>query len=278
MIIFKKQTDIRVYLKRLEAIGIGFVPTMGALHEGHLSLIRQAKKENDLVIVSIFINPTQFNNSEDYTKYPIKVESDIKMLTEAKVDILFMPSKEEIYPEEKDLNNDNFDFGTLEQVLEGKMRKNHFKGVAQIVSILLNTVEPHKLYLGQKDYQQYLIIKMLIQQLNKKVTIVLCPIVREAKGLAMSSRNVRLSPKAHLEANNIFKALTYLEEHKSEKLEEVSRKAKEIITQSNIADLEYFEVVDKNTLSPLLSIEKGNTLACIAVKIDGVRLIDNILL
>jgi pantoate--beta-alanine ligase len=193
MILCKTKAELKAILDQAKSLNhrIGFVPTMGALHEGHLSLVSQSKTETDLSVVSIFVNPTQFNNQSDFDNYPITLETDCQMLASLETDVLFLPSVEEMYPE-KDTRQ--FELGGLDRMMEGKFRPGHFNGVAQIVSNLFEAVMPNKAYFGQKDFQQLAVIRYMTQSMNYPIEIISCPIVREPDGLAMSSRNMRLSP------------------------------------------------------------------------------------
>jgi pantoate--beta-alanine ligase len=254
---------------------IGFVPTMGALHNGHLSLIAFAKKNNDLTIVSIFVNPTQFNDKEDLLNYPKPLKSDLEKLSNNKVDIVFTPSEQEMYPE-PDLRI--FEFGHLDKVMEGKQRPGHFNGVAQIVSKFFTIVEPDKAYFGEKDFQQLTIIKQLVKQLNLPVQIIPCPIMREPDGLAMSSRNIRLSASQRKNATLISKTLfRSLDLSKQYDVEHLKIWVVDNINNNPDLSVEYFEIVDDIHLLPVTSWnEQKNKVGCIAVKVGKVRLIDNI--
>jgi len=254
---------------------IGFVPTMGALHEGHLSLVSFAKSNNDITVVSIFVNPTQFNNHEDFQNYPQTLKSDLDKLSLHNVDIVFTPTEKEMYPEP---DTRVFDFGTLDKMMEGKHRPGHFNGVAQIVSKLLAIVEPDKAYFGEKDFQQLTIIKQLVRQLNLPVNIVSCPIVREPDGLAMSSRNMRLSPSqrknAALISQTLFKSQKLV---KSFDVEKLKNWIIDNINKNPDLNVEYFEIVDDKELIPISSWdEPKNRIGCIAVNVGKIRLIDNI--
>jgi len=254
---------------------IGFVPTMGALHEGHISLINRAKKENDIVVCSIFVNPIQFNNKEDFNKYPQKIDEDIIKLGNIECDYLFIPSVEEMYPE---ADNTVFDFGHLDKIMEGKYRPGHFNGVAVVVKKIFEIVEPNKAYFGEKDYQQLIIIKKLVEQYNFDIDVIPCPILREEDGLAMSSRNVRLSSDERKIAPNIFKILNKAKE-KSGKISvpELINWVKNEITLFKKMKLEYFEIVDTQTLLPISEWKDSeNCIACIVVYVGKIRLIDNI--
>jgi pantoate--beta-alanine ligase len=256
---------------------IGFVPTMGALHEGHLVLIRRAVAENDFVAVSIFVNPIQFNNPDDLAKYPRTLEADLKMLETTGCHLVFAPSAEEMYPE-PDLTE--FDFGKLDKVMEGKFRPGHFKGVAIVVKKLFEIVTPHKAYFGEKDFQQLAIIKKMVSQLNMPVQIVPCPIVRETDGLAMSSRNARLSTNERAEAPIIFKALLGIKENYSWFIPDgVKQLIRGEIQESPLFRVEYVDVVDTETLQPFEDWnDVEHAVVCVAAFIGSVRLIDNIVL
>jgi pantoate--beta-alanine ligase len=254
---------------------IGFVPTMGALHEGHLSLVSFAKSNNDITVVSIFVNPTQFNNHEDFQNYPQTLKSDLDKLSLHNVDIVFTPTEKEMYPEP---DTRVFDFGTLDKMMEGKHRPGHFNGVAQIVSKLLAIVEPDKAYFGEKDFQQLTIIKQLVRQLNLPVHIMSCPTIREPDGLAMSSRNMRLSPSqrknAALISQTLFKSQKLV---KSFDVEKLKNWIIDNINKNPDLNVEYFEIVDDKELIPISSWdEPKNRIGCIAVNVGKIRLIDNI--
>lgn len=283
MYLFKRSNDLKKHLDlvRKSSKSIGFVPTMGALHNGHLSLIQEAKKENDVVVCSIFVNPTQFNDPKDFEKYPITIEEDIKKLNYASTDILFLPSVEEMYPEGL-AGGEHYDFGDLETILEGKFRPGHFQGVGRIVHKLLDIVQPHKLFMGQKDLQQCLIIRKLLQLTNSKVELVVCPTLREPSGLAMSSRNERLSPAARKKAVAIYQALLQLRDEfgKGLFLLEAAREAFDALKQQGF-EPEYVDILllKDGHLSHMDEPPGDHTvIAAIAAWIDGVRLIDNMIL
>jgi len=256
---------------------IGFVPTMGALHEGHLVLVRQAAQENDFVVVSIFVNPIQFNNPDDLAKYPRTLEDDIQKLEGTGCNLVFAPSATEMYPE-PDLTE--FDFGQLDKVMEGKFRPGHFRGVAVVVKKLLEITTPHKAYFGEKDFQQLAIIKKMVGMFNMPVEIVPCPIVRESDGLAMSSRNARLTPEEREEATTIFKALSGIKENYSWFIPEgVKQLVRGGIEESPHFRVEYVDVVDIETLQPIEDwMDAEHAVVCVAAFIGSVRLIDNIIL
>lgn len=256
---------------------IGFVPTMGALHEGHKSLIIRSKTENDLTIVSIFVNPLQFNDKKDFERYPHTLESDIAKLTAAGCDILFYPTTEEIYP--KDFAQDlDLDLGMLDQVMEARFRLGHFKGVCIVVKRLFDIIKPHKAYFGEKDFQQFAIIKYMVKKLVVPIQLIACPIIREEDGLAMSSRNMLLSLEIRQSAPLIYKTLLLAKSKRSEMvLNELKRWVENTINTNPFLKLEYFEIVDSETLIPTASINHSHSLhACIAVRAGEIRLIDNI--
>ena len=258
---------------------IGFVPTMGALHEGHLSLIRAARKANDIVVVSIFVNPTQFNDPEDYRNYPRTREADKLRLEEAGVDLAFMPDEAEMYPEGRQ-NLADFDPGYLGQVLEGEKRPGHFEGMATIVKKLLETVKPDYAYFGQKDYQQLLIVRELVSTYQLPVSIVSEPIVRESDGLALSSRNVLLTPEERELAPVIYQTLKYCRDQveRDFRPEELSQEGMDALNRYEAFTLEYFTIRNAFTLAPVTSAEKPKAvIILVALDIGKVRLIDNML-
>lgn len=258
---------------------IGFVPTMGALHEGHLSLIRAAREANDIVVVSIFVNPTQFNDPEDYRNYPRTREADKLRLEEAGVDLAFMPDEAEMYPEGRQ-NLADFDPGYLGQVLEGEKRPGHFEGMATIVKKLLETVKPDYAYFGQKDYQQLLIVRELVSTYQLPVSIVSEPIVRESDGLALSSRNVLLTPEERELAPVIYQTLKYCRDQveRDFRPEQVSQEGMDTLNRYEAFTLEYFTIRNAFTLAPVTSAEKPKAvIILVALGIGKVRLIDNML-
>lgn len=258
---------------------IGFVPTMGALHEGHLSLIRAAREANDIVVVSIFVNPTQFNDPEDYRNYPRTREADKLRLEEAGVDLAFMPDEAEMYPEGRQ-NLADFDPGYLGQVLEGEKRPGHFEGMATIVKKLLESVKPDYAYFGQKDYQQLLIVRELVSTYQLPVSIVSEPIVRESDGLALSSRNVLLTPEERELAPVIYQTLKYCRDQveRDFRPEELSQEGMDALNRYEAFTLEYFTIRNAFTLAPVTSAEKPKAvIILVALGIGRVRLIDNML-
>ena len=254
---------------------IGLVPTMGALHEGHASLVRRAVAENEVVVVSDFVNPTQFNDKNDLLKYPRTLEADCELLEKEGAAYVFAPSVEEVYPEP---DTRQFSYAPLDTVMEGKYRPGHFNGVCQIVSKLFMMVEPDKAYFGEKDFQQLAIIREMVKQMNFPLEIVGCPIVREADGLALSSRNARLSEEERQQALNISKKLFASKEYAaSDTVEETQKFVEESIAASEGLELEYFELVDGTTLQKISTWDETNyAVGCITVYCGEVRLIDNI--
>ncbi|MCK5170505.1 MAG: pantoate--beta-alanine ligase [Bacteroidales bacterium] len=254
---------------------IGFVPTMGALHDGHLSLIDYANNNNNITVVSIFVNPTQFNDKNDYAKYPRITGEDIKKLKKVKCDILFTPSEKEMYPVE---DKREFDFGKLDKVMEGEHRPGHFKGVALIVSKLFEIVSPDKAYFGEKDFQQVAIIKHFTKQLKFNVEIISCPIIRENDGLAMSSRNMLLSHEQRANVSLVSKTLfDAKEKSKSMTVSETKDWVIRTINENPFLDVEYFEIIDDTKLEPVNNwFQKAGKVGCIAVHVGTIRLIDNI--
>lgn len=278
MEIFSKKQPLIVFLSKLKAQNksIGFVPTMGALHEGHLSLLKKAKKKNDIVVVSIFVNPTQFDNNDDLIKYPKTLENDIKLLKKVNCDVLFNPSVDEIYA--KNIIAKDFSFDGLEHEMEGKFRLGHFNGVGTIVKTLFEIVEPDKAYFGEKDFQQLQIIKNMVKNHDLDVKVKGCPIFREVDGLAMSSRNVRLS-KAHREAAPfIYKVLKKVKEKfKTDSISKINDWVKQEFNNHPLLKLEYFNVADEKTLKTTEEKnQKKKYRAFIAVFAGEIRLIDNI--
>lgn len=278
MIVYRTIKDLTQHLDALRNSqkSIGFVPTMGALHKGHASLVERATGDNDVVVVSIFVNPAQFNDPEDLKNYPRTLEQDLEVLQSLQVDLVFVPSIEEIYPEE---DTRSFDLGGLDQLMEGKYREGHFTGVTRIVSKLFKIVMPHRAYFGQKDFQQLVIVRRLVKLLEMNLEIVACPIVREADGLAMSSRNARLSKEERNLAPFIFITLNLAREKRGSlsPAEVRSWVVSQFEDQPDI-DLEYFEIVEDKGLNPISDWEEdGDIVGCIAVQIGSVRLIDNLI-
>ena len=256
---------------------IGFVPTMGALHEGHLSLIKQAKAENEVVVCSIFVNPTQFNDPADLQRYPRPLEEDKKMLESVGCDVLFMPSVAQMYPNE-DYSTLNEDFGKLDKVMEGASRPGHFAGMITIVNKLFMAVKPHNAYFGQKDYQQLAIVRRFIEKHVIPINIISCPIVREPDGLAMSSRNRLLTPDERKRAVLIPQTMNKVKEMWSKSpATEIKEFVRAEFAKEGYLKLDYFEIADARTLQPIEDKSKP-AVACIAVFDGKIRLIDNVLL
>ncbi len=259
---------------------IGLVPTMGALHAGHASLVRRATEENDVCIVSVFVNPTQFNNKEDLAKYPRDIERDAELLGTLGVSYVFAPTPEEMYSEEEMAQTFEFDFGGLDQMMEGKMRPGHFNGVVQVVSRLFYLTQPDRAYFGEKDFQQLAIIHYMVERSELKDTfgrlqIVDCPIVREALGLALSSRNERLSADEKQTALGISRTLiASLEWAKNMSVEQVRQRVVDTINAIEGLEVEYYEIVDQSTLQPTGTFT--HAIGCVTVYCGPVRLIDNI--
>jgi pantoate--beta-alanine ligase len=280
MIIFKHIKDISNYLSGQQKKGrrIGFVPTMGALHQGHISLINSCNKKNDITVCSIFINPTQFNNSKDFDKYPVTIEQDIDFLEKNECDVLFLPSTKEIYPPDYPLTY-KYDLGYIETILEGKFRPGHFQGVCQVMQRLLEIIHPQQLFLGQKDYQQCMVISKLIAISKMPVEIIIEPTLREKDGLAMSSRNMRLKDEERIRATKIFETLSFIKnEIKAGNLQNLTSKAMQLL-QNNGFIIDYVEIADATNLS-IQEYWDGNTkiVALIAASLNDVRLIDNMIL
>ncbi|MBM6759512.1 pantoate--beta-alanine ligase [Bacteroides mediterraneensis] len=267
------RTELEAFRK--EGKTIGLVPTMGALHAGHASLVKRAVAENDVVVVSDFVNPTQFNDQNDLLKYPRTLEADCALLESCGATLAFAPSVEEIYPEP---DTRQFSYPPLDTVMEGKFRPGHFNGVCQIVSKLFLMVEPDRAYFGEKDFQQLAIIREMVRKYPFNIQIVGCPIVREEDGLALSSRNARLTPEQRKEALQISRALfASVDFGRSRILRETKEYVEECIRRAPGLELEYFEIVDGNTLQPVNAWDESNYIVgCMAAYCGDVRLIDNI--
>jgi len=269
--------DLQKELQPLKTQGktIGFVPTMGALHEGHLTLVRRCAAENDLCVVTIFVNPTQFNNKSDLENYPRTLDNDAGLLEKVNCSILFAPSETEIYPEP---DTRIFDFGDLEKVMEGRYRPGHFNGVAQVVSRLFDMVKPDRAYFGEKDFQQLAIIRELVKQYRIPVEIIGCPTVREADGMALSSRNMRLSKKEREKSLLISRTLSKSCNFAGEK--SVAELKEWVVNQINdepLLKVEYFDIVDSETLQSIVRWDDSpSAVGCTAVYCGDVRLIDNV--
>ena len=280
MIIFKKAADIGIFLqqKRQNNPKTGFVPTMGALHQGHISLIESARSENDVVVCSIFVNPTQFNDPKDFQNYPITIENDIDLLEKAGCDALFLPAVEEMYPAGLE-NKKTYALGYLETVLEGRYRPGHFQGVCQVVHRLLTIVPADRLYLGQKDFQQCMVIRKMIELENLPIETVICPTLRETDGLAMSSRNMRLDKEAREKAVEISRTLLHIKSSLiAGDLSELKTAAVEQLNRTGFKT-DYVEIADADTLELIGRWDgKRKLVALCAAFLGEVRLIDNMLL
>lgn len=277
MKIVKKTSELEVLVSLFKELGlkIGLVPTMGALHNGHASLVKKAVAENDVVIVSVFVNPTQFNNKNDLATYPRTVETDCALLESLGANIAFTPTVEQIYPYP---DTRQFDFTPLDKVMEGPMRPGHFNGVAQVVSRLFDIAQPNKAYFGEKDYQQLAIIREMVRQFNYPIEIVGCPIIREADGMALSSRNTLLSATERQIAVRISQTLAKSQSLLKEKsVKELQQWVIDEINRGGELEVEYYEIVNGTTLQPINSWNDcDNPVGCITVYCGKVRLIDNI--
>ena len=279
MIILKQVEKINDFVGNLKKEGktVGFVPTMGALHNGHISLIKKSKSENSVTICSIYVNPTQFNNKTDLQKYPVTIESDIDQLEKAECDILFLPSTNEMYKDGE--VNEYYNLGYLENILEGKFRPGHFQGVCVIVDKLLKAIEPTALYLGKKDYQQCMVINKMITDKKYNVVLKICDTIREQDGLAMSSRNLRLNVTERTDALKIFETLKKIKlKITTKNIEEIKANAKNYLTENGYK-VDYIEIADADTLEIAKSWDGNKKLvALVAAYLNEVRLIDNIIL
>lgn len=280
MYVFKTVEDLNQHLQdcRTKKRSVGFVPTMGALHKGHLSLVARSLSDNTCTVCSIFVNPTQFNESSDLETYPRSPERDLQLLHHSGCDVVFMPSAAEVYPEGQQKDTTALlDFGGLDQVMEGARRPGHFDGVAQVVERLIDIVQPDRMYMGKKDYQQLLIVRSMVQQLQLPVEVVGCPIIRETDGLAMSSRNQRLSPTQRQQAAAISNVLAQAAQW-AENLSpaQVEQNALHALRAAGL-DPEYFTLADADSLSVVDTTfpSKGQTIAFVAARAGDIRLIDN---
>jgi pantoate--beta-alanine ligase len=277
MEVFDTKTELQNQIdKHKNSKSIAFIPTMGALHKGHLSLINRAKKENDLVVVSIFVNPTQFDNKNDLLKYPKTLKKDLDLLKTVNCDIVFTPTVSEIYA--NNINSESFDFGGIENEMEGKFRKGHFDGVGTIVKRLFEIVKPNTAYFGEKDFQQLQIIKKLVEIINLPVKVIGCDIFREKDGLAMSSRNTRLTKEQREAAPFIYKILKKAKKKFGTKnVKEVTKWVKKKFEKHPVLKLEYFIIADENSLKEINKKEEQiKPRAFIAVYAGDIRLIDNL--
>jgi pantoate--beta-alanine ligase len=277
MILFKKITELSSFIEKEKKKGksIGFAPTMGALHKGHISLINNSKASNSLTVSSIFVNPTQFNNAKDFDKYPVTIEKDIDLLEKNGCDILFMPTVKEMYPNGF-IDPPHYNLGYLETVLEGKYRPGHFQGVCQIVHRLLSIVQPHNLYIGQKDYQQCMVIKKLVEIIHLKVKVIIGCTLREPDGLAMSSRNMRLNNEERKKAVKISEVLFFIKkEIKPGYIEDLKDRAVNYLSAEGFK-VDYVAIATANALEVLENWDgKRPIVALVAAYLNEVRLIDN---
>ncbi len=280
MLVFKKVSDLNKYLNVKKQLGhtIGFVPTMGALHKGHLSLVKQALSHCDLSICSIFVNPTQFDDPSDLDKYPRTLDKDIQLLHDCGNDVVFAPPVEEVYPKDLDTSVE-VELKDLATVMEGAFRPGHFEGMMEVVNRLLDMVNADHLFMGQKDFQQAAIVKEMIKQTNRKTTLHICPIIREDHGLAMSSRNTRLSSEQREKAKALYESLLFVKNNKHKlSIEVAKQKGLEIIQNAGMKPV-YFEISDGDSLQALKKWEESSyPVACLAAFMGEVRLIDNMIL
>ena len=268
-------SSLREELSKVDQAGVGFVPTMGALHAGHRSLVERARRENSTVVVSVFVNPTQFNDKNDLKHYPRTPEADAELLRAAGADLVLMPSVEEIYPEP---DTREFDFGQVDKVMEGATRPGHFNGVAQVVSRLFDMVCPARAYFGEKDFQQIAVIKAMIAQLGQQVEIVECPIIRDTDGLALSSRNTLLTPEYRAAAPRIYEVISQCAAKSAElSPAELTRWVVEQVEADGLLKVIYFQAVDALSLQQVTEwSESPHIQGCIAVQAGDIRLIDNV--
>ncbi|HLS71365.1 MAG TPA: pantoate--beta-alanine ligase [Chitinophagaceae bacterium] len=279
MQIFKNQKELQLFLEKAVQNNktIGFVPTMGALHEGHLSLIEASKKENDFTLCSIFVNPTQFNNKEDLNNYPKDINSDIVILKNVGCDLTFIPSLEELYPKNPNLKIPFYELGYLDTILEAAYRPGHFQGVAHIMTLFLELIKPHRLYMGQKDYQQCMVVQKLLEKLHFKTEFCMIPIKREDDGLAMSSRNVRLNEFERSKASLIYQCLISIKAKKGMQEFSVMQKESKELMENKGLKVEYIQLADAQTLEVLEDFDLTKPMVVlIAAHLGNVRLIDNI--
>lgn len=278
MLIFNTTKDLLQFREEQKNIQIGFVPTMGALHQGHLELIQLSKQQNDFTYVSIFVNPLQFNNKEDLEKYPRNLEKDIELLQSIDADALFAPTFNEVY--HTGFTSDEIDLDFLNSILEGPKRPGHFEGVVKVVSILFKIIQPHKAYFGLKDFQQIKVIQEFVNQKKYPVQIVECPIVREKNGLAMSSRNIRLSENGREKAAQIYRWLMQAKQlyHQGKNIKDIEQIIIDDIKNNMDFQLDYFEIRNAHDLSLPKTNLSSRLIALIAVYLENVRLIDNIYL
>ncbi|MEJ7778052.1 MAG: pantoate--beta-alanine ligase [Daejeonella sp.] len=278
MEIFITRAETQAYLAGLRSLGksIGFVPTMGALHQGHLSLVEAARRKTDVVVCSIFVNPTQFNDKKDLENYPRPLEDDIRKLREANCAVLFLPEVAEMYQSHDEWH---IELNNLDTVLEGEIRPGHYQGVTQIVKKLFDIIEPDYAFFGQKDYQQFMVISYMVEKLGISVELIQCPIVRENDGLAMSSRNVYLSPPDRKNALALFKSLTQAKEKfETETVSQIKLNALAFLGSSPGIEPEYFEILDASTFQAISNKTTQRIIALVAARVGGIRIIDNMML
>lgn len=278
MILFKQAGNLKKHLEnaRKQQKTIGFVPTMGALHQGHLALIQQSKQQCGITVCSIFVNPTQFNDPKDFEKYPVTIENDLLLLEQAGTDIVFLPSVAEMYPEGLQ-NGQHYDIGYLENILEGFYRPGHFQGVCRVLDKFLKIVSPDVMFMGRKDYQQCMVVKRLIELENIPTALSIVDTLREADGLAMSSRNMRLGAEERQKALAIYRALNFIKNNiNTLAITQLIDEAKRIIINGGFDKIDYVQVCNADTLQPVEATAPGTHLvALVAAFIGGVRLIDN---
>lgn len=281
MILFKEAKDLKKHLEKCKAQGqsVGFVPTMGALHQGHLALVQQSRMECGVTVCSIFVNPTQFNDPGDFEKYPVTIENDLFLLEKQGTDIVFLPSVAEMYPEGLH-STIHYDIGYLENILEGYYRPGHFQGVCRVLHKFLNMVNPHIMFMGRKDYQQCMVVKKLIELYNIPTLLSIVDTLREPDGLAMSSRNMRLQTDDRQKALAIYKALSYIKDNiTNSPLPQLLQEAGSIILQAGFEKIDYIQVCNADTLQPVAASDGITPLVALAAAfIGGVRLIDNVLI
>lgn len=276
--IFNSRQAVHNYLNELRSSGksIGFVPTMGALHAGHLSMIQLARQKADVIVCSIFVNPTQFNDKKDLENYPRPVEDDIRKLEKVNCHVLFIPDVDEMYTSAEQWN---IELGNLDKILEGKIRPGHYQGVTQIVKKLFDTINPQYAFFGQKDYQQFMVISYMIKKLFLKIKLVLCPIIRENDGLAMSSRNIYLSPDDRKNALALSKVLTKAKEHfQTKAIPQIKKEAESFLKSAPGIQVEYFEIFNANSFEATSSKRPTSLIALVAAKVGSIRIIDNMIL
>ena len=278
MEIFRTRAEIHKYLKELRSGGksVGFVPTMGALHEGHLSLIEAASIKTDVVVCSIFVNPTQFNDKNDLENYPRPIEDDIRKLRHAKCAVLFIPEVDEMY---KSDDKWNIELNDLDNILEGEIRPGHYQGVTQIVKKLFDIIAPDYAFFGQKDYQQFMVISYMVGKFHRNIKLIICPIVREEDGLAMSSRNVYLSEQNRINSLALFKSLTRAKaQFELSSVSQIKNDAFEFLRSSPGINPEYFEIYDAKTFKAVSSKSTESIIALVAARVGNIRIIDNMIL